>query len=730
MALPPGFLDEIRSRTSIAEVVGRKLTWDTRKSNPSKGDWWAPCPFHQEKTASFHVDDRQGYYYCFGCHAKGDAITYLREAENMSFMEAVEELATMAGMEMPAPDPKAAAQQAKRATLADVMDQAVNFFRLQLSTAQGRAARDYLARRGLDAAALDRFEIGYAPAGWEGLREALIAKGAEVQQLLDCGLVRASDKGRAPYDTFRDRIMFPIRDPRGRAIAFGGRAMNPDDGAKYLNSPDTQLFDKGHVLYNHGPARGAAGKGHALILAEGYMDVIALTRAGFEGAVAPLGTAITEDQLHLLWRMSDEPIIALDGDRAGLRAGERLIDLALPLLETGRALRFAILLGGQDPDDLIKAKGPEAMQAALDGALPMVELLWQRETRDKVFDSPERRAALDRALRTAVAKIPDPSVRSHYGHALRERREAFFGFSRSGGQTAPGSAVSIGSRWGARSGAPGRRGVSPVPYATPATQAVWRAAADTTPDHLREAVILSSLIAAPQLIEDFAHFLEETEFTGTGHAEIAEALLGCDVLAAPDDVRTELETRLGSGALESLTSPRHLHLSPALRRPGDEAAARLCVATEFARLIAGRGAAREVVEAMEALGRGAAINPGYVDGAQATAFAEAAAPYDPVPSAGRESEIGGPEAHEPNGTWNHESAGDEDADSGPDALTWRLRQAAQARQRAEQPQEGDKADFEIAENGALIDRDERSALHRLLRSIEDGDDPTGPDREG
>ncbi|MCB2110471.1 MAG: DNA primase, partial [Rhodobacteraceae bacterium] len=387
MSLPPGFLEDLRTRVTLSHVVGRKVTWDLRKSNQAKGDLWAPCPFHQEKTASFHVDDRKGYYYCFGCHAKGDAISFLKEAENMSFVEAVETLAREAGVPMPAQDPKAAERADRLGQLAEVMEEAVRFYRLQLKTAQGAAARDYLAGRKLAPAALDRFEIGFAPEGWQGLRDHLTGKGIADDLILGAGLARSSTKGKAPYDVFRNRIIFPIRDARGRAIAFGGRAMDPADSAKYLNSPETDLFDKGRSLYNHGPAREAAGKGQPLIVAEGYMDVIALVTAGFEAAVAPLGTAITDDQLALMWRIHPEPLIMLDGDAAGIRAATRLIDLALPRLVAGQGLRFVILPEGMDPDDLLRLRGRDAMAALLDEAQPMVNLLWRREIEGRVFDS-------------------------------------------------------------------------------------------------------------------------------------------------------------------------------------------------------------------------------------------------------------------------------------------------------------------------------------------------------
>ncbi|OED47025.1 DNA primase, partial [Rhodobacteraceae bacterium (ex Bugula neritina AB1)] len=380
MSLPPGFLDELRTRISISDVVGRKVMWDQRKSQPGKGDFWSPCPFHHEKTASFHVEDRKGFYYCFGCHAKGDALKFVQETENVGFMEAVEILAQEAGMEMPKRDPRAQEKQDRRTLLADVMEQAVQFFRLQLKTGAAGDARAYLQRRGLTAQALDRWEIGFAPDGWQNMWDALRGKNVPEDLIIGAGLAKPSNKGGKPYDTFRNRIMFPIRDARGRAIAFGGRAMDPNDNAKYLNSPETELFDKGRSLYNHGPARSASGRGSTLVVAEGYMDVIALAEGGFQSSVAPLGTAITENQLQMLWRMSDEPIIALDGDKAGIRAAMRLIDLALPLLEAGKSLRFAIMPEGKDPDDMIRSEGPDAVQAVLDQAMPMVKLLWQRET--------------------------------------------------------------------------------------------------------------------------------------------------------------------------------------------------------------------------------------------------------------------------------------------------------------------------------------------------------------
>ena len=591
MSLPPGFLDELRNRTSIAQVVGRKVIWDNRKSNQAKGDMWAPCPFHQEKTASFHVDDRKGFYYCFGCHAKGDALSFVKETENVSFMEAVEILAREAGMPMPARDPRAAEKADHASQLAKVTEAAVGHFRLQLKTAAAAAAeaRAYLERRGLDAATLDRFEIGFAPAARQGAFTALTGKGLEAAHVVEAGIASQPDDGGAPYDAFRDRIIFPIRDQRGRCIGFGGRAMAADARAKYLNSRETPLFDKGRALYNHGPARTAAGKGQPLIVAEGYMDVIALSKAGFEAAVAPLGTAITEDQLRLLWRIADEPIITLDGDKAGQRAAMRLVDLALPMLEPGKTLRFAIMPEGQDPDDLIRAKGPEAMQAQLDAAVPLVQILWRRETEGQVFDSPERRAALDKRLRQAIGRIGDPGLKRHYGDAVAELRRALF---------RPQSGRPRNSReW--RGGKRFGFGEAPVaPLAETRASALGSGAMSA--DDLRAALILATLCRYPELLDAFDGDLERLEPTHPDHARLANYLLACgardqeslDAVLAEDGVLA---------ALETLRSMGHLRINPILTGAPDPEKAATCLAEEFAKLAARRAVADEMVEALQDL---------------------------------------------------------------------------------------------------------------------------------
>lgn len=589
MSLPPGFLDELRNRVSISQVAGRKVIWDTRKSNQAKGDLWAPCPFHQEKTASFHVDDRKGFYYCFGCHAKGDAIRFVQETENVGFMEAVEIIAGEAGMQMPARDPQAAQKADRNTELAKATEAAVAHFRLQLKTQGATAARAYLDRRGLDPATLDRFEIGFAPDAWQGLWDALKAKGFADELLLEAGLAKPSQKGGKPYDTFRGRIMFPIRDPRGRCIGFGGRAMDPNDNAKYLNSPETPLFDKGRTLYNHGPAREAAGKGQPLIVAEGYMDVIALVRGGFEAAVAPLGTAITEDQLRLLWRIADEPIIALDGDKAGLRAAMRLVDLAMPMLEAGKTLRFCILPEGQDPDDLLKAKGPEAMRALLDGAEPLVRMLWRRETEGRVFDTPERRAALDRSLRQAISRIPDQGLKRHYGEALAELRRTLFRPQQAPSRPERG-------RW-----TPGRgRGFAEAQMPLAETRSSALGSGALTADDLRVTLILATLCRYPALVARFESDLDRLRPRHPDHAALADLLLRTEAADADEIARACAESGLGP-ALESLSGMAHLRITPVLTAaPAPEKAA-TTLTEEFAKYHAARAMEAEMSEALEDL---------------------------------------------------------------------------------------------------------------------------------
>lgn len=432
MRFPDRFLDDIRDRLRISEVVGQRVQFDKKKTNAAKGDFWGNCPFHGEKTPSFHCEDRKGRYYCFGCGASGDHFKFLTELDGLSFHEAVELLANQAGLQVPIMDKREQAREEKRKSLFDIMELASQFFQSKLHEPVGANARAYLRDRGLASQIQQEFGIGFAPDSRNSLKEYLAAKGVEAGQMEACGLVNFGEGISVSYDKFRGRIMFPIPDARGRVIAFGGRALSDDALAKYMNSPETELFHKSNVLYNFAKARKPAYDQKQVIAAEGYMDVIALHAAGFANAVAPLGTALTERQMELLWRMNPEPILCFDGDGAGLKAAHRAIDMALPNIQPGRSVRFAMLPEGKDPDDLIKEEGAEAMREVIINALPLAEMLWNREISSGIYNTPERKAELQSRLRQIVNSIKDESVRYHYDQDMRER---FSGHFNSGKQT-------------------------------------------------------------------------------------------------------------------------------------------------------------------------------------------------------------------------------------------------------------------------------------------------------
>ena len=576
MSLPNGFLDELRSRICLSDVVGRKVQWDLRKSNQARGDMWAPCPFHQEKTASFHVDDNKGFYYCFGCQAKGDAIGFIKETENVNFIEAVEILASEVGLQMPEFDPKSKEKADRNKILLEIMEQSVNFFRLTLNSNQGKHALEYLKKRGLSSDAIERFEIGFAPADQTTLTQKLIDKGYDLGAIIETGMSVKSDESNRLYDRFRGRIMFPIRDSRGRCIAFGGRSLDPTARAKYLNSPETPLFDKGSNLYNLVSARSAVGRGEPLIVAEGYMDVIALDSGNFNGAIAPLGTAITEKQLQLMWRISPEPIIALDGDKAGLRAAYRLIDLSLPLLRTGKALRFSIMPEGKDPDDLIRNEGASVFKNLIDEAVPMVDLIWKRETEGKSFDSPERRAGLDKSLSDAIALIKDKNLKNHYRDALFQARRQFFGR-----QNAGTTEFKNNSRL--------------MPQSD--TKSSFLVAADekTVSAQIRESTVIAVLMNFPELIEIFYDELIMIDLASPDCDLILKELVKLDN-GTKAEIKNELMEKIGGEKVEKLLSLSHLRVLPCLRIKGTIEMGQQTLREELAKLNSERGLSAEVDE--------------------------------------------------------------------------------------------------------------------------------------
>jgi DNA primase len=421
MRFPDSFLDEIRARLPASQVVGRRV-----KLKKQGREFAGLSPFNAEKTPSFFVNDTKGKWFDFSAGRNGDIFSFVMETEGLSFPEAVERLAQEAGVPMPASDPASEAREKQRASLYDVVEAACRFFEQNLQSREASGARSYLDRRRMGPDVQKRFRLGYAGASRNALKEHLAAQGIPQEQMIEAGLLVSGDDIPVSFDRFRERVIFPITDFKGRVVAFGGRALASDVPAKYLNSPETPLFHKGSLLYNGAEARKAAHEAGTIIVVEGYVDAIAMSEAGFRHTVAPLGTALTERQLEILWRMTEEPILCFDGDSAGVRAAYRVIDLALPMLKPGFSVRFALLPEGKDPDDLIGAAGVEAMRGVIDHAQPLIEMLWARETEGRVYETPERRAELEMRLREIARSIADQSVRRHYEQALTERVQAFF----------------------------------------------------------------------------------------------------------------------------------------------------------------------------------------------------------------------------------------------------------------------------------------------------------------
>jgi DNA primase len=548
MRFSDGFLEEIRQRLPISQVVGEHVLWDKRKSQPGRGDFWANCPFHGEKTPSFHADDRKGIYHCFGCGVTGDHFRFLTEKAGMSFPEAVEKLAGMAGLPMPARDERDEQRQEARRTLYDVMEVATQYFEAALSHNIGARARGYLNERGVSPQSQTRFRIGYAPDSSNGLKEHLAANGVSAQDMVDAGLVVVREDSPLPYDRFRNRVMFPISDFRGRIIAFGGRALSADVPAKYLNSPETDLFKKRFTLYNGKDAREAARADQPVIVVEGYLDVIAAVSAGFEGTVAPLGTALTEEHLAMLWRMTAAPVLCFDGDEPGQRAAERTIDVIMPLLQPGQTVKIATLPEGLDPDDIIRQQGREAFADVIDRARALSDVVWGIETRGIVPETPEARAALEARLRARANSIGDVSVRRHYMQAFDEKLAAFFQPVRQHRYEGRG-------RDGYRNGGQWQRSRQPTPRLVVSdtlrnSRLMRSSAASVISD--REALILVALVNHPGLVERRLEELADLDLPSPMARNILTALLELlsrDHDISADDLRASLGLRGFADAL-------------------------------------------------------------------------------------------------------------------------------------------------------------------------------------
>ncbi|MEJ1160431.1 DNA primase [Prosthecomicrobium sp. N25] len=421
MKFPPALLDEIRARLPVSDVVGRRV-----RLKRQGREFAGLSPFNPEKTPSFFVNDQKGFYHCFSSGKHGDIFRFLMETEGLSFPEAVERLAQDAGVSLPKPDQREVVRERHRASLADVVEMAAQFFQDTFRLNQGAPARAYAERRGLRAETLKEFRVGYAPAERDALKRHLVGKGVDEPSMLDAGLVIKPDDGRPSYDRFRNRLIIPIHDERGRVVAFGGRAIAAEDQPKYLNSPETELFHKGLMLFNAHRARAAAHESGQVVVVEGYLDAIAVYQAGIKSVVATLGTAFTEDQIQRLWRYAAEPVVCFDGDRAGIRAAHRAVDRILPQLKSGFSFNFCFLPDGKDPDEIVALGGREAFLAEIQRAVPLAEVLWERETTGATIDTPERKAALEKRLEDLTSEIKDARVQKGYRLRYRLRLSNLF----------------------------------------------------------------------------------------------------------------------------------------------------------------------------------------------------------------------------------------------------------------------------------------------------------------
>jgi DNA primase len=565
MRFSPQFLDDIRARLPVSQVVGRKVALK------KKGREYAGLsPFKSEKTPSFFVNDQKGFYHCFASGEHGDIFKFVMATEGLTFPEAVERLAGEAGIPMPKTDVRDEAVYDQRQRLYAILEASAAYFQHWLAGSAGTDARQYLDKRGLNRDTRAAFRLGYAPENRFALKEHLGKLGYSTEELALSGMLIAGEDIAVPYDRFRNRVMFPICDAKGRVIAFGGRALDPNAPAKYLNSPETPLFHKGHTLYNVHRARGPAHDKHRIIAVEGYMDVAALHEAGFTESVAPLGTALTEEQLHLLWRMSPEPILCFDGDSAGRKAAWRAIDVALPHLKPGASLLFAFLPDGLDPDDLIRQRGGAAMEGVLAQSRPLADVLFDREWSQDQWTTPERRARLEQQLKSLTGKIADASVRSHYELEMRRRLSAAWGYyGPQGGRQAnrtPAGVVPFPRRPDAQRRVPGRdmarlagrssgpRGPAYAPAEPIQASSSLLNSALVSDDRIRtsdrEGLLLRTLLNHPWLAEDHSEDIAALKFTSPALSKLRDGILSALSLDNSLDtatLRSQL-TKLGLGA--------------------------------------------------------------------------------------------------------------------------------------------------------------------------------------
>ncbi|MAI49667.1 MAG: DNA primase [Rhodospirillaceae bacterium] len=586
MVFSPQFLDEIRARLTLSDVVSRgvKLTQRGREHS-------GLCPFHNEKSPSFTVSNDKNFYHCFGCGAHGDVIGYLMQAEGISFPEAVERLAAEAGLEVPVSSPEEREQAQRRAGLLEVMEEACGYYEKTLRSTIGKKALAYLHGRGLSDETIARFRLGFAPQG-NALKTAIMTDAMPEALLAEGGLVRKPGDGRPSYDFFRDRVIFPISDARGRIIAFGGRTMG-DGEPKYLNSPDTPLFDKRRTLFGLAQARRAAHGQHRILVTEGYMDVIALSQHGIEEAVAPLGTALSESHLALLWKVTNEPYLCFDGDKAGQRAAGRSAERALPMLAPERSLRFITLPAGEDPDSLVSTQGASRIEELIARSAPLDAVIWALETAGREFDTPERIAGLEKRLEDRALTIADRKVQFQYQSLFRQKVRDMItasrnpagnvgGFQRGGqgqDQRRVGGNFKRGGGGGFGWGGRGSRGVAPWEErrAGASLGGIPASGSRSGPDILKMRqgqVLLAAILNHPDLLDMFAEDIAMVKVSNPMLDNLRQEIL--KVYALTENLDSEgLKTQLnkqGNGVIlqSVLTSDVYVHAGFAKQDAAEE----------------------------------------------------------------------------------------------------------------------------------------------------------------
>jgi DNA primase len=588
------FLDEMLNRASILEVVGRRVSWDKRKSNVARGDMWACCPFHNETTPSFHADDAKGAYHCFGCGVHGNALDFVMAIDNLTFPEAVERLAQDLGMALPERDPNAEAKDDQAKRLVEALTAANAAYGQALRGPEGAKARAYLQKRGLGEEDWARFGIGFAPNSRTWLRDRLTQGGHALADLIEAGLLKAPDDGSAPFDFFRGRVTFAIEDARGRMVSFGARTLDPDGQPKYLNGPDSLVFNKSRNLYRYAGARIAA-KDRPILVAEGYIDVIALERAGF-AAVAPLGTALTEDQLGMIWKACQRPILCFDGDKAGLKAAARALDRALPLISADKTLAFGFMPDGQDPDDLIRAKGAAAIEAAIANAMSLSGFLFQREQEREPLATAEARAGLRKRLRALTAQVTDPDLQRELNDEMKRNLDALF--------APPASAISpTGGFIPSKTG----RGAQNTLMGSATTELRLKTKAGEAKPKRALIDVVTAPLRQPDLLEGGEEVFAALDIGDAGLNALRHALLDLHHSQKPIDfesVRYHLHKSAAEQGVRALDDARRSPINPYSGSGIDKQSAVKAWLSAIARLEAQRALASDAELAVNAAGSG------------------------------------------------------------------------------------------------------------------------------